>query len=120
MVGDNAYLTKWLPPGADVYTDDLNGRWKITSQNKTKSVSWTTRGMRRGSLLSLRFAWDAYKEMLGSYHLVASTVQLFFAIAIPPVQTLPSPVAIATAPVAAYYARHGKLQQLRCHRLGDC
>ncbi len=64
-MGDSAYLAKWLPPTASLYTDDLNGRWLVTCLNKKKSVSWTTRGMRQGSLVALRSAWDVHKEMCG-------------------------------------------------------
>jgi hypothetical protein len=62
VMGDAAYLQKWMPAGSSLYQDDNGGRGLLTHLQKRKSVSWTVRGMKKGSLHALRWLWKAHKD----------------------------------------------------------
>ena len=61
IVGDEAFLTQYRPPGSHVFTDSPNGRFRVTYPGTAaKSYSWLKRGMEQASLEALRFLWDLH------------------------------------------------------------
>lgn len=63
--GDPAFVEAHMPPGARISTDHWCGRFKVAYHAKSKSVSWTTRGMPSAGLECLRVLWEWHTERTG-------------------------------------------------------
>ena len=63
-------ITDWIlqhsPPSVSVVCDDLNGRWRVISENlDVRSISWTKRGYEKAALEVIHQAWEYHKDFRG-------------------------------------------------------
>lgn len=63
--GDPSFVEDNLPPGGRVSTDHWCGRFKVSYQGQSNSISWTVRGMQEAGLECLRVLWKWHQERTG-------------------------------------------------------
>ena len=60
------FLTVAVPQSIQIVEDNHQARWRIIcGSGEAKSVSWTKRGVRAASALSLYYAWDLHTAYTG-------------------------------------------------------
>lgn len=67
--GDDRFITKYLPPSARHFTDNVNGRCLLLQHSigyDRKSFRWTKRGNQQACLMLLQVAWTRHCDATGT------------------------------------------------------